>query len=156
MKNDTKIISWFLCKAKDQKAALRAKYELLFKITKEVDEHVKIYTDVHQSLMPLYQDMQIAEIEKAIIDLKEQEAIFRKQFGELMQDATNREFLSSEQGKEALDYLDREWKYFTGEAYVQESIERLNAALSLFYHVSTERAFKAKADVLGFQLDVTR
>jgi Zn-dependent protease with chaperone function len=156
LKNDERIIAWFFQKAKDRSAALRDKYEHLFKVTKGVEDDVKIFNDVHYALAPLYQNMQLAEINKAVGDLKAPVEAFRKHLTEMLKGAFKNGFISEDQDKEANDYLAREWKYFTGEAYVQESIDKLNAMLGLFRQLSAERVYHAKADVLRFQLEVIK
>lgn len=156
LKNDERIIAWFFRKAKDRSPELRAKYEHLFKVTKGVDDDVKIFNNVHYALAPLYQNMQLAEINKAVAGLEVPVDVFRKHLTEMLKDAVENGFITEEQDKEAKAYLAREWKYFTGEAYVQESIDKLNAMLGLYHQLSAERVYAAKADLLGFQLEMIK
>ena len=102
--------------------------------------------------MPLYQEMQFAEIKRAIANLKSCETEFRKRLEQLLEAVCNKEYISDEQEKIAKEYLSSNWKYFVDEVYVQDELNRLTNCLSLFYDVIAERAIKAKADVLTFQL----
>jgi hypothetical protein len=149
--NDEKIIAWFLHKT-ENKAELRRKYREFFQTTREVDEDVKLYGEMQQCLMPLYQEMQFAEIKKAIVNLKSCETEFRKRLEQLLEAVCNKEYISDEQEKIAKEYLSCNWKYFVDQVYVQDELNRLTNCLSLFYDVTAERAIKAKADVLTFQL----
>lgn len=154
--SDENVITWFLQKAKDNREELRKKYTASFQASRDADNDVKLLEAMQQCLMPLYREMPFAEIERSIATLKSQEIAFRTRLEQLSDDVSGSEFLTEEQTNVLKDYLSRDWEYFVAETYIQDSLERLTTCLSLFYHITTERAFKAKADVLNFQLAAFR
>lgn len=152
---DHKLMAWFLRKAEasGNRETLREKYSNLFIQSEAVDSDINVYNAMQECLMPLYQVMQIPEIEKAIAKLKEQEAIFRKRLEQMLDDPANAEFITEEQRKTATEYLSKEWAYFQAQTYIQSDLERLHECLYLFVNVPNEKAFRAKADVLNLQLE---
>lgn len=153
---DRKIISWFLRTAEQSGniEKLRACYKKLYLVTEETDKDLNIYTTMQQHLMPLYQVMQFADIERAISKLKLEEAKFRDRLQNVLHDPTNSQFITEDQNKTATEFLSKDWRYFFAESYIQQDLDRLNECLYLLYYVASEKAFDAKAELLNFQLDV--
>jgi Zn-dependent protease with chaperone function len=151
---DQQVIAWFLHKAEatGNKEVLREKYSEVFLLTEASDNDVVVYNSMQEALIPLYQVMQIPQIEKAIVKLKEQEVTFRSRIERMIYDPTNDAFITEEQRKTAIEYLSKEWEYFKAQTYVQQSLERLNECLMMFFEVLSERSFRAKLEVLSLQL----
>jgi hypothetical protein len=98
--------------------------------------------------------MSFAEIEKAIVELKEQEVEFKKLLERMVYDPSHDVLISVDQRVKAEEYLSRNWDYFRNKKYLQESLDRLNECLQLFSFVCNEKLFQRKADVLKTQLEL--
>ena len=150
---DREVIAWFMkqCDEVDREK-IRSRYSELFILSEQTENDMAVYAAMSEKLIPLYQTMTLQQIEKAVAELKDKEIEFKKQFERVLHNSVNAGFVEADQEKTALEYLSRDWEYFTAQTYVQASLDRLNACLYLYIKVLNERAFQAKASILREQL----
>jgi hypothetical protein len=155
---DNKLIAWFLHNAKspDDREKLRTEYTQLFQITETAEKDIEVYSAMQECLMPLYQVMESHDIERAIAKLKQQERMFNKHLGQMLGDAGNNQFIDDAERIRAKDFLAKEMVYFFDHTYMQAALDHLNECLYLFFRVTNERTFHAKADVLKLQLELVK
>lgn len=153
---DHHVIAWCLKKAqlKGSHETLREKYSEVFITADECEQDRACYNTMRESLMPLYHAMPIDQIPNAIATLKLNEVDFRSRLERLLNNPESSDVISEDQRRPANEYLAKDWLYFINSNYVEDALERLNRCMFIFYHLSSEKEFKAKSDVLTLQLEL--
>lgn len=152
---DQRIIAYFLnaCDAGDRET-LRFQYTDLFLLVDQTEKDMVVYSEMHERLVPLYQNMTIDGIMNAVGSLRSKEITFKKELTRLVGDPAYASYIDDDQRKTASEYLAGDAQYFTGQAYDQTSLNRLNTSLYLYFNALNEKVFHSKAHLLKHQLKV--
>lgn len=151
---DEMMIASFIRQAKvhQNDGKLLEKYKQYYSIVDSCEENIKVYVAIQECLAPLYQSMQVDQIQQAIAKLKLEEVKFRECLELNINDPANTSLIKLEQHQRATEYLAHDWQYFNAPVYNQPALDLLNEVLFLLYHISSEKAFRARREILDVQL----
>ena len=91
--------------------------------------------------------MPFDQITLAVAKLKSSEATFKKRFERIIFNPANQDFIEEDDRKKAMEFLAKDFEYFRSPDYLNSQIELLTECLNIFFTVSNERVFHAKANV---------
>ena len=152
--NDLKIYKFFYGEAlKNGNATiLKEKYINFFQSDSEYDSKAALYNNITKATGFIHLATpfeQIKENLKAVVVLERE---LKTEIKKLIEDEAFRNEISQQTMENFEKYLSKEWEYFNGEVYYDDSLQILFTAANDYNYLLSRKYFMAKLDLLNYQM----
>jgi Zn-dependent protease with chaperone function len=152
---DERLIAFFLTAAQkhNEKENLRQRYSELFIVSEAAEADKKKYIDIMQDIMPIYHgNLQLDQVNQIMEKVKLHEVLIKDRLQQLINDPTCKETLTDANYNRVIEYLSKDFVYFSQEQFNQQALEVFNDTMNIYYNLFSDRNFKLQKELLETQL----
>lgn len=154
-KIDVEIFKFVCSKSTDaDKIAITDLYKTYFRAYSESEVSLKNYTELGQTIAPIYQRNSSSKIVRVIADVKVIEKRIVQQIQEVLPEAKEQKYLDDTQMEKIDHYLSKDREYYDGSNFNNVELDVFNEAMVLFVNMMYSREFIIKKKLLQKQLDI--
>lgn len=152
--NDVKIYKFFYNEAlkKGNAAVLKEKYISFFKQDSEYEDKGSLYNNLSMATAFISVVTPFKQIKENFKALLPKEIELKEEIKKLMVDETLSSEIPAQTTENFEKYLSKEWEYFNGEAYSNDNLQILFAAMNDYYYLISRKYFLTKVDLLSYQM----
>ncbi|MCW4452945.1 hypothetical protein OK344_12100 [Kaistella sp. BT6-1-3] len=149
-----KIYKFFYNEAlkKGNAAVLKEKYISFFKQDSEYEDKGSLYNNLSMATAFISVVTPFKQIKENFKALLPKEIELKEEIKKLMVDETLSSEIPAQTTENFENYLSKEWEYFNGEAYSNDNLQILFAAMNDYYYLISRKYFLTKVDLLSYQM----
>ncbi len=151
--NDKLIYSFFYKKSREKgkEKKLVDAYEKYFYHHKEYDNRMQVYERLIVDTQFINDVVPYEEINAKLSKIKPIEDKLKENIKEILYNPDFKEAFGKHVKKDLESYLSKQWEYFSGENYIEDSLEIFFTALDCYQYLVAEVCFLSKKRLLDFK-----
>lgn len=153
---DLRIFEYFRFKASEQQLneTFKIRYTEYIRIAERFDAQIKGHGDLLRVSAFMSQTTPFETIKQNLMDVKDMEVRFKELFLDIIESVDYESLITPEMKERSLEYIKANFVYFAGTLYFDHQVKLLFAALDDFAYLTAEYHFKAKKDLLVYEVNM--
>ncbi|SEM36024.1 Zn-dependent protease with chaperone function [Chryseobacterium taichungense] len=155
--NDKQIFSYYYSLATDaDKEILKNTYLTFASINREYDMYENVLNHFAEGLAFMTVTLPVEEIRKKRSILLKKEKAFKDVLKKFNEESSYKDFLTSENKKLIIDFIDSEYIYFNHDKYIMKEVESLFSFVGEYRNLLNKAYIFSKEQLIGFQVKLEK